>query len=229
MRIKAVFVFMIFAITSLYAQEAGKIVQYEGVVKVHREDKVRPVKVDHPDFPIFVRDIVRTKSRSLAFIRFIDGSKVVLTEKSSLIVQDLDMVSANEGRVLFKIEKRGKLKGLKVKARSVVIGVKGTKFIIDMTDDSMNIFLKEGVISVRSLVGEFIRYRQREISEFERFKEEQIGGYEKYKKEMEEEFKEFVKEFEMRGGTAVSIKDGEVRDIKIPPYIEKEFELLDRF
>lgn len=68
-----------------------------------------------------------------------------------------------------------------------------------MTDDSMNIFLKEGVISVRSLVGEFIRYRQREISEFERFKEEQIGGYEKYKKEMEEEFKEFVKEFEMRG------------------------------
>lgn len=56
---------MIFAITSLYAQEAGKIVQYEGVVKVHREDKVRPVKVDHPDFPIFVRDIVRTKSRSL--------------------------------------------------------------------------------------------------------------------------------------------------------------------
>jgi hypothetical protein len=214
---------------SAYAQEAGNVVKYEGIVKIHREGVVRPINVNYPDFPIFVRDIIKTKSSSIAFIRFIDGSKIVLTEKSSLTVQGLDLISATEGRVLFKIEKRGKLKGLKVKARSVVIGVKGTRFIVDMKDGEMNIYLKEGVLSVRSLIGEFIRYRKREISEFEKFREEQIGEYERFKEKMEREFKEFVKEFEMRGGTAVSIKDGEVRDIGIPPYIEREFEYLDRF
>ncbi|WP_457623267.1 FecR domain-containing protein [Persephonella sp.] len=226
---KTIFILFLVATTSGFSQDAGKIVKFEGKVKVFRESSVRGINVDGSNFPLFVKDIIKTKSRSMAFIKFIDDSKIVLTEKSSLIIEDVDTVSAEGGRVLFSIKKRGGIRGLKVKARSVVIGVKGTKFIVDMSDDSMNIFLKEGLLSVRSLVGEFVRYKKKEISEFEKFKKEHIDEFEEYKKEMEEEFKEFVKEFEMREGTAVSITDGEVRDIKIPPEIEREFELLDEF
>ncbi|WP_457622137.1 FecR domain-containing protein [Persephonella sp.] len=229
MWIRYLFIIFVVLFSHIYAQEVGKIVQYEGTVKVYREKKVKPYKVNEPDFPILVKDIIKTKTGSLAFISFVDNSKIVLTERSTLIVQSFDTVAAEKGRVLFKIEKRGRLKGLKVKAKSVVIGVKGTKFIVDMAEDGMNIYLKEGRISVRSLVGEFIRYKQKEISEFEKFKKEQLDEYEEYKRDLEEEFREFVKEFEMVGGTAVSIKNGEVRDIKIPFFIEKEFELLDRF
>ncbi|WP_457641174.1 FecR domain-containing protein [Persephonella sp.] len=229
MKAKSVFLGFIFSFVLSFAQEVGNIVKYKGSVKVYRENIIKPIQVLQENFPLVVKDIVKTKSRSTAYIKFIDGSKVVLTEKSSISIEDYQVVSADKGRVFFKIRKRGDLRGLKVKARSVVIGVKGTKFMVDLTDDSMNIFLKEGLITVRSLIGEFIRYKEKEISEFESFKEKELGEYEKYKKEMEEEYKEFVKEFQMEAGTAVSIKNGEVRNIKIPPEIEREFELLDRF
>ena len=222
---------LIFSIS--YASEIGKILKYRGQVDVFRQNKI--LHVDKPKFPLFIKDIVNTKSHSLAFIGFIDNSKVLLKEKSSLEITGYRKFSVNKGRVLFKIQKRGMLKGAQIKVRSVVIGVKGTKFIVDEKDGKTNVYLKEGLVSVKNLEGQFKVYKKKTQEEFEEFKKQFEEGvkqekeeFEEYKKQVQKEFVEFVKEFTLKPNMAVSIDGNEVRYIKIPTDVEEDFKLLDR-
>ncbi len=222
---------LIFSIS--YASEIGKVLKYKGVVDVFRQNKI--LNVNKQNFPLFIKDIVNTKSHSLAFIGFIDNSKVLLKEKSSLEITGYRKFSVNKGRVLFKIQKRGMLRGAQVKVKSVVIGVKGTKFVVDRRNGKTNVYLKEGLVSVKNLEGQFKVYKKKTQEEFEDFKKQFEEGikqekkeFEEYKKQVQKEFVEFVKEFTLKPGTAVSIEGNEVKFIEIPIDIKKDFELLDR-
>jgi len=224
---------LIFSISE--ANEIGKILKYRGNVVIFRENITKPLSVNKHKYPLFVKDIVNTKSKSLAFIGFIDGSKVLLKEKSSLLIDGYRKFSINKGRVLFKIKRRGHLRGAIVKVKSIVIGVKGTKFLVDYSNTRTAIYLKKGLISVKNLSGEFKVYKKKQEEEFEAFKKEfeegvkkQAEEFEEYKKQIQKEFVEYVREFELKAGNAVYIEGNEVRSLKITPEIEEEFKLLDR-
>ncbi len=227
--------FLLFGL-SFPAEEAGEVVKKQGRVKLYREGSLSgKLLIELPE-PLYVKDILKTDYGSMAFVRLSGVNKLVLMENSILYIEGIDRVNFEEGRVIFQIRKRGESRGLKVRVRSVIIGVKGTRFLVSAEGDRIGIYLKEGHLSVRKMVGEFIRYRKREEEAFEEFRREVEEGirrereeYEEFKRETEREFREFVKEFELGPGKAVMIVGSEVRDIDIPPEVEEEFKLLDMF
>ncbi|WP_457599817.1 FecR domain-containing protein [Hydrogenivirga sp.] len=234
---KKLLLFILFVFSFSLAQEkAGEVVKKQGRVKLFKEGNPRGELITQLPKELYVKDILKTDFASMAFVKLLGVDKLVLMENSVLYIEGIDKLNFEEGRAVFQIRKRGESKGLKVRVRSVIIGIKGTRFAVDAKGDSIGIFLKDGYITVRNMVGEFIRYKSREEEEYEEFKrgiEEGIKRereeYEKFKEETEREFREFVKEFELKPGGAVIIKGNEVRDVEIPPEVEEEFQLLDMF
>lgn len=218
------------------ADEAGEVVEKQGRVRLYKDGSPLGKLIEKLPEPLYVKDILKTDYSSMAFVKLLGVDKLVLMEDSVLYIEGIDKVGLEGGRAVFQIRKRDESQGLKVKVRSVIIGVKGTKFFVSVEGDKIGVYLREGLLSVRNEVGEFIRYRKREEEEFERLKKEaeegmrkEKEGFERWKRETEAEFKEFVKEFELRPGKAVMIVGNEVRDIEIPPDVEERFKLLDMF
>ncbi len=204
---------------------AGWIVKVEGVVTVKRAGEFKGKRVTENGTELFVGDVIRTKRGSRAFIKFVDGTKVVLEERSVLVVEDLKQVSSDRGRIYFRIRKG--VKGRKARISNILIGVKGTEFAVDVREKGTSVFVNEGVVEVENLEGEFKRYMKRHEEEFERFRKEREEEFERYRRELEKEFYAFVKSFELYAGKAVSIVGNEVRDIEIPKEVLEGFKLLD--
>jgi hypothetical protein len=218
-----------FISSAVYAAElAGKVNDYHGTVKVYGSEDVRGKKVNEKGYDLFVSDTVKTKRGALASIDFIDGSRVIMKGNSILEIQELKAVEIGKGRVIFNIKKQDELHGLTVRMKSVVIGVKGTKFLIDYSGEKIQIFLKEGSLNVKAVKDNFIRYRKKEVEAFDEYKKAKQKAFQEYKEEQEYQFKEFIKEFDMRGGTAIIIDNGVLNDMEITDDIEKEFLLLDK-
>jgi len=203
----------------------GWIVKFEGQVKVKRQNIFKSFKVTENNFELFVGDCIRTKRNSRAFIRFIDDNKVVLDEKSILFIEGYKQISPQKGRVYFKIRKG--VKGVKIRVSNILIGVKGTEFAVDLTQEGTSVFVNEGKIELENISGEFKRYLQKEQNDFEKFMQKQKKDFEKYKEKIAKEFFEFVKSFELESGAAVSIVNNEVKEIAIPEEIKEGFKLLE--
>ncbi|MDH3975492.1 MAG: FecR family protein [Deltaproteobacteria bacterium] len=209
------------------AEKAGTITRYKGTVRVYKEGAVRGEKVKKKGYEVFVKDMIKTKRRALAYIDMEDNSKIILKGNSIMEIDAVKDLNLKEGRVLFRIKKQDRMRGLRVKTKSIVIGVKGTEFLVDSGDEFLKLYLKEGRLNVESPEGEFKRYKKRDKEAFEDFKKNKIEEFEEYKKELEEEFVEYVKEFEMEGGTAIVIRGSEVRDTALSAEIEEEFALFE--
>ena len=227
---------LVLALSVFGGEKAGEVVKKQGRLKLLREGELKGKLITDLPKELFVKDILKTDFSSMAFVKLLGVNKLVLMENSVLYIEGIDRLNFEEGRAVFQIRKREESRGLKVRVRSVIIGIKGTRFVVDAKGDSIGIFLKDGLLTVRKMVGEFIRYKKKEEEEFEEFRREIEEGireekeeYEKFKRETEKEFREFVKEFELKPGSAVIIEGSEVRDVEIPPEVEEEFRLLDMF
>lgn len=222
---------LIFVLTSFSlsfgGEKAGEVKKFKGKAKIYRDGSLRGEKVKKKNTPLFVKDIIKTKRKALAHVVLIDGSEVFMKGKTILEIEDIKGFGVNEGRVIFNIKKQRRLKSISIRTKSIVIGVKGTTFCVDLKGDDVQLFLKEGELNVQSIKDEFVRYRKKEEAEYENYQKKEKDAFAEFKEGMEEEFKEFVKEFEMKGGTAISISGNEVRDINIPDEIEKEFMLFN--
>lgn len=207
----------------------GEMVRLEGTVFRHVHGTLNPSRVESPGVSLAADDIVRTRREAKAFMELVDDSRIVLLENSKLAFRGLGEVETQSGKVLFDIKKQGAGGGLKVTTKTSLIGVKGTRFFVDSDDERINVYLKEGRLSIEKLKGEFKRYMEREKAEFERYSERERSKFEEYKREMKEEFVEYTREFEIESGSAIAIDGSEVRDIPIPPEIEDKFRLLDEF
>ena len=222
----------IFSFLALFTPEAWALESIAKIKKVsgsvHRYDDSKNVNgeiIKKGDL-LFEGDRIATGKESLAFLEYNDGSKVLLKAETELLMEKEKLVSIAKGRALFHMLKQA-VRRFRVKMKTVTIGVRGTTFLTDTAEDSSALYLKEGRLNVHSEEGEFKRFKKRELDEFERYKENQDEAFEEYKRKLEEEFIEYVKEFELEGGTAISIKDNEVRDIVMPPDVERDFDLLD--
>jgi hypothetical protein len=222
--------FIITSFATVYAEEyAGDIVNFKGSVKIYKKDDLRGTDVDDNNTCIFVGDSVKTRRAAEAFVKMTDGSKVILEEMSSLIINGIRNTEVGEGKVLFDVTKSGQISGFMVKTKTATIGVKGTQFAVVSDNNSLDVFLNEGEVSVEAIKGKFKRYVKKELDEFEAFILQQKGEYDEYKESLQKEFVEYVRSFTIKEGSAVSISDNEVRDIEIPEDIKNKFELFDKF
>lgn len=217
-----------FVFTGYTQQLAGNIEKFEGKVILYPHGGVKGISAKN-GLEFKVKDTVRTFQKSNAFIKFIDNSKIVLNENSILLIKDITNLNLKNGKVVFDIQKQGDKEGIKIATKTAIIGVKGTKFLVAVSNNEVDVILKEGEISVKAVKGEFKRYLQKEEEDFSQFVKDTKEDYEEYKRKMQEEFVEFVKEFTMKDEMGVSIKGNEVRNIKDLKEFEDEFELLNKF
>ena len=220
--------FYIFLFISLCSNHAwgfegiARVDKISGNVHKYADDRKEEAVLLKKGDPLFEGERISTAKDASVFIEYRDGSKVLLKPGTELYMEKEKLVSLAKGRALFRMLKQS-IKRFRVRIRTVTIGVRGTTFLTDADEDNTAVYLKEGRLNILSEEGDFKRYKKQELDEFERYKEE----FEEYKRKLEEEFIEYVKEFEMEGGTAISIKDNEVRDIAMPPDVEEDFDLLD--
>lgn len=207
---------------------AATIEKADGKVIVYKSGSPRGVSAKD-GMTLNKKDSLRTFKNSNAYIKFIDNSKIVITENSIMLIKDIKTVNLKNGKVVFEIQKQGDKEGVKVATKSAIIGVKGTKFLVSVNKDEIDIILKEGSISVKATKGEFKRYLKDIEEDFSNFVEDTKKDYEEYKRKMEEEFVEFVKEFTLEGNTGISIKKNEVKNIKNIEEFDEYFELMKNF
>lgn len=223
------------------SEPAGTITKVKGTVLLFHGGEVRGKTVDKENTAVIVHDSVKTKRHSSCYIRFIDQSKIILTENSSLTVHGIDHANVDEGKVLFDIKKRGQVKGLNISTATITIGVKGTRFAVYKQGDKLQVFLKEGELEIGSsgdafkmpaegLHDDYKQFEEKLRDEFEATRDKMHADFEESKRQMQEGNAAYLKAFDMSAGSAISIdENNEVFGIKIPQWVEEDFALLDDF
>lgn len=190
----------------------GKVVDAEGKVTIHNADSPRGKRVRATPQTIDQNQFLRTYSNSTARVLLSDDSKVLVTESSTLEFQNDQNIVLNEGKVLFSINKRDATRSLNVITKTAVIGVKGTRFLVETRGDEAFLYLEEGEVEVNSLVEEFNQYK---------------SEYEAFKKQYLKEFSDFKKQVTVTSGTALSLGNQGLKEVPAPEKIELLFKELD--
>ncbi|MDF1580901.1 MAG: FecR family protein [Desulfuromonadales bacterium] len=231
---------LLFAVPAFAVEPIGAVVKLSGKVSVYRDGAVRGGVIESPDAPLFAGDVIKTKRDSQAFLLFVDGNRVVLTENSSLTIQGLDQANVDRGRVLFEIKKRGSAKGLEISSATVTMGVKGTRFAVNNDADQVDIFLQEGALAIGALEGQFRRYSDRMEAEFKALEHQMLQDFKSAEGQMKAQFEEakkqmmagnveVVSEFTLEAGSAIRVIGDEVWNAALPAWLAEEFALLDQF
>ena len=209
-------------------EATGKVTRVQGKVYYHENGSVRSKRIKNDKQDLFVQDMLRTKKGSQAFLTLIDKSKLVLNENSVIHFNGIKQITAEKGVVLFDIKKQGTLKGLQITTKTAVIGIKGTRFIIDASDNSLKLYMKEGLVNVEAINGPF-KHHLKEEESYKDYMKDMLTSFSEYKKKQEQEFVEYVESIDVPANKAISIDGNELNDIKIPDHIEEQFKLLDSF
>lgn len=215
---------------AVFAQDSiGSIKRYTGSVELYDGVSPRPAMVTKQDTEITLKNKVATKRASAAIIELNSGDKVALSENSMATFASTNKINPEAGKVVFSIKKRGTVTGaVAVGLKTAVIGVKGTQFLVDMSQDGKcKVYLKEGEITVDSLEGEFIKHGKVIMDEYEAYVKKMMGEYDSYVAELQKQYTEYVKSFTMKAGQAVSIDGNNVETVDFDAKAMQEFDLLN--
>jgi hypothetical protein len=143
------------------AESVGKFTKVEGTVDVLREGNLPAIPVKVGD-PIFVKDVIRTKSNSRAEIIFVDGNTIKISQRSRIDVSEylaeenrsLEILKLQRGRVEATVlDKNAKRISLSPNAHKfeihtpcAVTGVRGTKYWAYQLENCATIGVQEGVV-----------------------------------------------------------------------------------
>jgi ferric-dicitrate binding protein FerR (iron transport regulator) len=195
------------------AQDVATIVEYQGKVTIHQVGSPRGEKVSEAPVSVDYTQKVRTYSNSKARIKLKDGSKILVAEKATVDFRDERNIEVKSGRVFFSINKREAAKSLNVITKTAVIGVKGTRFMVEATEDSATVHLEEGVIEVETV---------------EQFKDKMMSEFEAYKRQLNKEFKEYKKVMTMRSGETISVGENGALLLPEPDELNKYYSELEQ-
>jgi len=220
------FISMILSFFSLlYASTVAIVQKVEGIVKVKHQDSIKKIKL-HNGMKIESGDIISTYRNAHLVLLLADQSKIVLGAKATIAFSSENHVAQKEGKVYYKITKRGKREKLQIKTDFAIIGIKGTTFIISAEEDDAYVSLKEGLIGIESQKKAFNLYKRKVMDEFERFKAAQEAGFQAYKQAYGEYVLEVTKAFDLQAGNKVSFKPSAA--VEQPLDSKEEFQAFER-
>lgn len=204
----------------------GELVAYQQDVVHIPAGSLRQNAVDALGVTFTEQDRVRTLAGSSATVALADGSSVQLLERSLLRFDGAAALDTEEGRVLFEIQEQGTGSGMTVSSRTVVIGVKGTRFIVDADEEGMALYMDEGLVEMTTTSGAFLRYKEEVLAQFEEFRREQLAAYAQFLKDRGIDPYERIERLEVGAGQAVRVVDDLLMEIETPPDIVELFERL---
>lgn len=142
------------------AETVGKITSAEGRVDILRGGALPAIAAKTGD-PVFLKDIIRTKSNSRAEILFSDGAVLKLAQRSRIDISEY----VSETRGLIKLP-RGRVQAIvppkfakgtadpqkaqrfEIHTPNAVAGVRGTDYIVFHDKYSSGVVVKDGVVYV---------------------------------------------------------------------------------
>jgi hypothetical protein len=209
-------IFLIILLSSLsgvaYAkcQTVAKLVAIEGQVSIKPNSKVLKTSPGALPRSLCAGDEIHTlEGRALIH----DGRFSVAVDSFSLAVfTGMGKAALNKGQALFDIRKRTAQRGVEVKTRLSVIGVKGTRFLVVDKDEGVSVVLDQGVIDITSTQGPIGLYRETTAStpaetDFETYARQHAEGvaseksaFEQYKSEVQREFVAYVESLTLEAG-----------------------------
>jgi len=138
---KKVLILGLLMMNTLLFASVGIVKNTTGEVEVKRDGKAMKIK---PGFTLENGDIVMTKSKSSIGITFDDGSVLSLDEKAIFVINkfkvepekkefDVDLL-LKKGKAVFSSGRVGKLapKSVKFRIPEGIIGIRGTKFAVEV-------------------------------------------------------------------------------------------------
>lgn len=135
----------------VYALEVGKVDEFRGKVDKLERGQVRPQALSIENIRLSVGDVIRTKSDGMAKVSFIDGNRIELGPLTKLSITDYQQVKSinvARGRVLFDIEKLKPGEGFEIRTPTAILGVKGTRFLIDVAPTSTLVVVFSGAVRI---------------------------------------------------------------------------------
>jgi hypothetical protein len=211
----------------VYANVVGSIAQLKGTVKVQSEGSIKKSKIA-AGFEINDGDLIVTSDKSAAKIQLLDGSDLVLDQKSSIHFHSGTNAEQTGGKIFYKITSRDAKNSLSVKTPFAIIGIKGTTFIVNATKDA-SVTLKEGLIGVQSIKEEFELYRQKVQAEFDNYVSKQQSEFQKYKDAQNKyAIAEPTKEFDLKEKHRISFFGKRVNEDSWTKEDDAEFEHFEK-
>ncbi len=221
-----------FQSTLLAENFRARIVKVQGHVYVMNAEgeKREPQKMQ---FLVNSDETVVTDKNSKAVLQFDDGAMSVLDEASSLRVEKSGWLSQLGGRVYYIFRKlSGKKKPKKVRTKFATIGIRGTTFIIDETNQK--VALQEGKLNIESLGDDYeIHKPVNTADDFAAFKKRTEkhqqalnNEFSDYKKSIGKEFIEYKKSFDLEANKVISFNGNRVNESDLNEDWESSF---DRF
>lgn len=198
----------------------------EGQVQLTKAGSPFPVRKPELPYALCTGDKVQTIAKSQALITHVGGD-VVLAENSRLEVMGVDSLSLTEGVALFKITQR---EGQRFIAQTplVVIGVKGTEFLVSSQVDRNDVALFKGAVGVERQDGqemayfrtkpvaemsykEYTAYQKKSFSDYKNTLKQAFGDY---KKQQMAEFQAYVSDVDLKVGRQLTLSGAEVLNSK---------------
>lgn len=203
------------AATSIDQTMAGRVVKHVGHVEVVESPGSESKLVQGSDTKLLSTSVVKTSEGSRAYIKLVDGSKIILRENSLIRLNGFSEIGVDRGKVLFSVAKRS-IDVFKVATKIALLGVRGTSFLVDQSNshDDLAVHLQEGLVRVSSTDKKFEYFKKEQKSEFERFKEQMNSEFDAYKTAHLKEFREYVKEIDMQAGDVLTISNNKARNIE---------------
>lgn len=211
--------------TTLNAAAVGHVKSVNGDVKIKNEDSFKKRNVES-GMEINGGDLISTSSSSTAVINLIDGSVLALDSSSLLHFGSDSSLNQTEGRIYYKITTRDAANALKVKTPFAIIGIKGTTFLVNATEDA-SVKLKEGLIGIKSIKEEFKLYRKAMEDKYNEFIAKDQEGFEKFKQEQNDAAAEVTKEFDLQAGNSVSFSQNVVSEKSFTKDDDAEFSYFE--
>lgn len=153
------FLFVMAMVSMLWSMESGKIAFVKGEVTVVRENKLIPAKAGES---ILIGDVIKTGEDGRAKLMFKDNT-VITIGKSSVFKNENYVYDEKNGQydVKFKVAEGffksvtgaiGKVakEKFQLKTRTATMGIRGTIFGGEVTEENENIYCLKGSISVES-------------------------------------------------------------------------------
>jgi len=193
------------------------IVQIDGKAKLLPNESIKKHKAKLGE-SLQAGDKLITYKDAKVILRLLDNSNIILNESSEITVISETSLEQESGEIYYKIKKRTKSKGLKVKTPFSIIGIKGTEFIVNTANDGQ-IALNEGLVGIESLRADFELHKKQIMDEFNEYKRKQDKEFAKYKNPTGEEVVSYVKEFDLEASHVLNFGDKSNCDIECESYV----------
>ncbi|MFK7160001.1 FecR family protein [Marinospirillum sp. MEB164] len=195
----------------------AELVRTEGQVRVTRAPSPFPLRQLELPFALCAEDQVQTVTGAQALIHYA-GGELVLAEQSRLQLRGAEQLELEEGVALFEVSRR---EGGQFVAQTplVVIGVKGTRFLVSAQAERHDVALFRGAVEVERQDGQemayylarpieemtFAEYRAYQRQQFQQFQQDFNQAFQDYREQVRAEFQAFVRGVDLQPGRQLTL------------------------